>query len=203
MNRRRTDLLSLLNLHIAGVVLLAAVNLFFAVRTIIAWRDASSDRQAQIAQDQFTLKQLRDQAARLNGLPEKVDQARSDASGFYKQRIAPDYSSIVSNLGDIAVSSGVRLTRASYSQAPAIPGLTEIRIDANMSGEYTGVMHFINGLERDKTFFLIDGLTLTGQQGGLANLRLRLTTFLRSDAAAQPKPASLAELQPAAATEAH
>ncbi len=202
MNRRRTDLLSLLNLHIAGVVLLAAVNLFFAVRTIVAWRDASSDRQAQIEQDQFTLKQLRDQAAHLNGLPEKVDQARNDASGFYKQRIAPDYSSIVSGLGDVAVHSGVRLTRASYSQAPAIPGLAEIRIDANMSGEYTGVMHFINGLERDKTFFLIDGLTLTGQQGGLANLRLRLTTFLRSDAAAQPKPASVAELQPAA-TEAH
>ncbi len=34
-------------------------------------------------------------------------------------------------------------------------------------------MHYINGLERSKTFFLITGLTLTGQQGGLVNLRLR------------------------------
>jgi hypothetical protein len=41
-------------------------------------------------------------------------------------------------------------------------------------------MHFINGLERSKTFFLINGLTLTGQQGGLVNLRLRLITYLRA-----------------------
>jgi type IV pilus assembly protein PilO len=41
-------------------------------------------------------------------------------------------------------------------------------------------MHFINGLERNKTFFLISGLTLTGQQGGLVNLRLRLNTYLHA-----------------------
>ena len=50
-------------------------------------------------------------------------------------------------------------------------------------------MHFINGLERSKTFFLITGLTLTGQQGGLVNLRLRLITYLR---ASDLKPASSA-----------
>ena len=47
-------------------------------------------------------------------------------------------------------------------------------MDASLSGEYAPLMHFINGLERSKTFFLINGLTLTGQQGGLVNLRLRL-----------------------------
>jgi type IV pilus assembly protein PilO len=42
-------------------------------------------------------------------------------------------------------------------------------------------MHFINGLERSKTFFLVTGLTLTGQQGGLVNLRLKLNTYLRAN----------------------
>ena len=46
-------------------------------------------------------------------------------------------------------------------------------MDASLSGEYAPLMHFINGLERSKTFFLINGLTLTGQQGGLVNLRLQ------------------------------
>ena len=41
-------------------------------------------------------------------------------------------------------------------------------------------MHCINGLERSKTFFIINGLTLTGQQGGLVNLRLKLTTYLHA-----------------------
>jgi type IV pilus assembly protein PilO len=38
----------------------------------------------------------------------------------------------------------------------------------------------INGMERDKMFFLITGVTLTGQQSGTVGLRLRLTTYLRS-----------------------
>ena len=53
-------------------------------------------------------------------------------------------------------------------------------MDASLSGEYAPMMHFINGLERSKTFFLINGLTLTGQQGGLVNLRLRLNTYLHA-----------------------
>jgi hypothetical protein len=57
-----------------------------------------------------------------------------------------------------------------------------VRIDASLSGEYSALMHFINDLERDKNhvFFTIHALTLSGQQGGLVNLRLRMTTYLRS-----------------------
>ena len=40
-------------------------------------------------------------------------------------------------------------------------------------------MHFINGLERDQTFFVIRAMALTGQQGGMVNLRLRVSTWLR------------------------
>ena len=57
-----------------------------------------------------------------------------------------------------------------------------VRIDASLSGEYSALMHFINDIERDKNhvFFTINALTLSGQQGGLVNLRLRMTTYLRS-----------------------
>ena len=46
------------------------------------------------------------------------------------------------------------------------------------------MMHFINDLERDKdhVFFIIDGVTLTGQQGGLVNLRLKLSTYIQAGA---------------------
>ena len=40
-------------------------------------------------------------------------------------------------------------------------------------------MHFVNGLERDKTFFVIRSMAFTGQQGGLVSLRLRVSTWLR------------------------
>ncbi len=57
--------------------------------------------------------------------------------------------------------------------------LTEVRMDASLSGDYRPLVQLINSLERDKMFFVIDGVTLTGQQTGTVNLRLRLTTYLR------------------------
>ena len=58
--------------------------------------------------------------------------------------------------------------------------LTEARMDASLSGDYRPLVLFINSLERDKMFFLITGVTLTGQQSGVVGLRLRVTTYLRS-----------------------
>ena len=42
--------------------------------------------------------------------------------------------------------------------------------------------------DRDKMFFVINGVTLTGQQSGTVTLRLRLTTFLREGGSQEPPP---------------
>jgi type IV pilus assembly protein PilO len=179
-----------LNLHIAGVALLAILNTVLLVRLGFALRDLGSSRQDQLQQAQLQLTQLRVQTARLDGLPEKVDQSRKDADKFYLQRIPANYSSILAELGTLASKNNIRLTRAGYTQTPALEGLAELRIDANLAGEYSGIMHFINGLERDKSFFVISAVTLTGQQGGLVNLRLRLDTYLHAADAKDLPPSS-------------
>lgn len=183
----RGKLLSLLNLHLGGAALLLGLNLYLAVSLFFAWRAAGSSRQDEISQAQITYAQLQVQNRRLAGLPIKVDQARTGADAFYKERIPPTYSAMLSELGALSQQSGIHLTRLSYTQTPAIADLAEIRIDGNMSGEYTAIMRFINSVERDKMFFVIDTLTLTGQQAGLVNLRLRMTTYLHaSDAGGIP-----------------
>jgi hypothetical protein len=88
-------------------------------------------------------------------------------------------SAILAELGTLEQKANVRLSRVQTSFAPALRDVTEVRMDASVSGDYTSVMKFINSVERDKMFFVIDGLTLTGQQGGLVNLRLKVTTYLR------------------------
>jgi type IV pilus assembly protein PilO len=185
-----TGALNQLNLHIAGVVLLAGLNIFLLVRLGLSLRDLSSSSEDRLHLAQVQLAQLRLQTARLDGLPEKVSQSRKDADKFYAQRIPANYSSILAELGALASKSNIRLTRAGYTQAPAIEGLAELRIDANLAGEYSGIMRFINGLERDKTFFIVSAVTLTGQQGGLVNLRLRLDTYLHAADARQLPPSS-------------
>jgi type IV pilus assembly protein PilO len=190
MNRLR-GYFTVLNLHIAGAALLVVVVLFLGIRAILALHAAGAVESDTYQQQQITYAQLKSQMSHLEGLPDKVDQAREDANDFYEERIAPNYSTIAEELGTAYVKNQVRLTRAQYTATPSIDGLTELRIDANLSGDYTALMRFINDLERDKNhvFFIIDGLTFTGQQGGLVNLRLRLTTYLRANAGDQP-PAS-------------
>jgi len=73
----------------------------------------------------------------------------------------------------------VRLTRLEYAQGAPGTDLTEIQMDAGITGQYPQIMKFINSLERDQIFFLIRAMSLTGQQGGLVSLRLQLSTWLR------------------------
>jgi type IV pilus assembly protein PilO len=188
--------ISQLNLHIAGVALLVIMNVVNIVLLGLAFRDLGSSHNDQLQQEELQLAQLRIQAARLNGLPEKVELSRKDADKFYLQRIPPNYSSFLSDIGALVKKDNVHFTRASYTHAPALQGLAEVRIDANVAGEYSGVMHFINDLERDKTLYVINALTLTGQQGGLVNLRLKLTTYLHAEDASQLPTSSPDDEQP-------
>ena len=188
---KRRTLFTKLNLHFALLGLVVAADMFFAVKFGLAWEAIRSGQSGAYVQEELRYGQLEAQMHHLNGLPKKVDQANLDAQKFFDARVAPEFSTILAQLGSVAAKNHVKLSRAGYTPTPSVDGLTEVRIDAGLSGEYTDLMHFINDLERDKdhVFFIIDGVTLTGQQGGLVNLRLRLRTYLRAGATDLP-PAS-------------
>jgi type IV pilus assembly protein PilO len=185
---RAGGLFTKLNLHLAALGVVVALDIFIGVRFVLAWRAIRVDQSSAFVAQQLRYGQLRGQMQHLNGLPQKVDAADTDAQKFYDERIAPNYSTMLAQLMDTAEKDHVQLSRSGYAQETAIPGLTQVNIDAGLSGQYSDTVHFINDVERDKNhvFFLIDGITLTGEQGGLVNLRLRLTTYLRSSAADLP-----------------
>ena len=58
-------------------------------------------------------------------------------------------------------------------------GLEPVYIDANCQGDYKQLVRFINALERDKNFFIIDSVVLGDAQGGTVKLQLKLETYLR------------------------
>jgi Tfp pilus assembly protein PilO len=115
----------------------------------------------------------------LRGLDKHIEDSRAQMRTFYSKRIPPNYSSIASRIGELSLKGPVRLTRVQYTQGAASSDLTEIVMDAGITGEYPQIMRFVNSVERNQTFFVIRGLSLTGQQGGLVNLRLRVSTWLR------------------------
>jgi type IV pilus assembly protein PilO len=174
------SLVSLLNLHFAVLALLLILNLVLGVRLFLAWSTLRAASTDQLSQQQTALRALQLEMSPLKGLPQKVDLSRDQANEFYAARFPAAYSTISATINDLATKNSVHLTNLAYTPARAPAGLVELRMDASLSGEYAPLMHFINGLERSKTFFLIYGLTLTGQQGGLVNLRLRLNTYLHA-----------------------
>jgi type IV pilus assembly protein PilO len=175
---------TLLNLHIAGVVVLGLVNVYLLAHMAFAWRAANSQNAQALADQTVQMKTAEIARQPLEGLDEKLAQATKDADKFYKQRLPFSISEVVGELGTLTKKQGVKLTRANYAYTPVLAGtageLTEAKIDASFSGDYRPLVLFVNALERDKTFFLITGTTLTGQQSGMVGLRLRLTTYLRS-----------------------
>ena len=185
----RERLFSPVGLHAVGFGILAIATILLGIRVILDWRTTSSSNMDAIASRQAELRTLQIQTAPLRGLDKKVDLSRKQIDGFYEKRIPPSYSAILGRLGELQSKSGVRLARGGYTQAPGSGDLTEIRMDFGLSGEYSGIMRFINGLERSQTFFIIRAMALTGQQSGTVNLRLQVSTWLRpEDAAASGLP---------------
>lgn len=179
----RERLASPLTWHYAGFGILFLLVIGLAIRLGMDWAATDNHSAEVLAGKQVQLKAMELQTAPLRGLEHRVDETRTEMRGFYDKRIPPDYSSISARIGQLEVASGVRLTRVQYTQGASGPDLTEINMEATISGDYAQIMHFINSLERDQTFFLIRAMALNGQQGGQVNLRLSVATRLRRAAA--------------------
>ncbi len=182
---RSRRLVTKLNLHIAGVGVLALLNVYLLVRLAVAWNTASSQDAAAMARETARMQAAQQTAQPLLGLDQKLVSATRDSDRFYQQRLPYADSQIVAELGALAKQQNVKLTRDSFAYEPVLVGsigaMTAVRIDATLSGDYRPLMLFLNSLERDKLFFMITGVTLTGQQSGTVNLRIKLISYLRAN----------------------
>jgi len=184
---RARSLLSALNLHWTGVGLLALLNLYLLAQMGFLWHAASNHNADAMSQQSIALKTAEIAAQPLRGLDAKLARATEEADNFSRQRLPASDSEVAGELGILTKKQSVRLTRAQYFHDPVLAGsageLTEVRIDATLSGDYRPLVHFINSIERDNLFFVIKTETLTGQQSGTVNLRLGMTTYERGAAA--------------------
>jgi len=181
--------LSPLNLHWAGVALLALVNIYLLAQMACLWHASSKYNADAMAEQQIELKTAEIAAVPLRGLDAKLAMSTSEADRFYRDRLPGSDSEMLAELGVLTKRAGVRLTRNSYTPVTVLPGsegeLTEVRMDATLSGDYRPLVLMLNSLERDRMFFVINAVTLTGQQSGTVNLRLRLTTYLRPNGSSE------------------
>lgn len=183
LTARARALLTAMNLHFAGLAALGVLVLYLIAHLIFVEQALSASNQDALDQQRNQLRAAEIAAKPLRGLDVKLVDSTKAADQFYAMRLPYAYSQVAAELGVLTKHEGVRLARVQYSQDPVLSGsaaLNEVHMDASVSGDYRPVVQFINATERDKMFFVINGINLTGQQTGQVNLRIRLTTYLRT-----------------------
>jgi hypothetical protein len=130
--------------------------------------------------DELTAKQQ--EVLPTRGMDQKLKQASHDITDFYGVRFPAQYSVVADELGKVAADTGIHLTVVKYDEKDApVEGLRKLSVETSLSGDYLQEVKFINALERDKMFFLINGISL-GEQQGNVRLQLKLETYLRAGA---------------------
>ena len=115
------------------------------------------------------------------GLDKKIPRAKQEIDGFYRDRLPAEDSAISTDLGKLASETGVKMSAEKYTHKDSeMEGLQRVEIEADLSGDYLQLVRFVNGLERNKLFFMVDDLELGGEQSGIVRLRIKLETYLRT-----------------------
>lgn len=155
-----------------------------------AWNLSS----AQAAQQELGLMMrnrdlLRKDIERAREIRGHIPAIQKDCDAF-EESLFPEstaYSTISAELDSLAAHSGLRLDSRSF-KPKNVKGhnLMELTIDAQVSGDYRGVVRFLNALQRSSNFYAVEGLAARsaargqgqGPKGALQVL-VHLKTYFR------------------------
>jgi type IV pilus assembly protein PilO len=164
-----------------AIAIMAGVDLLAAVVYFSPLVGSAESRRMELNQLQTELNTKTRQVAPLKDLPQKVVLASHQINDFYKRRFPSQSSQIVTEFGKIAAANGVAIEQVKYKLDEAeTGGLQPEEIEASLAGNYTSLARFINALERDEMFFIIDSVTLGGQPQGLVKLSMKVETYLKA-----------------------
>jgi type IV pilus assembly protein PilO len=159
----------------AGVDLLAALVYF----SPLVGSAESRRMQMNLLQADLTTKTR--QVAPLKDLPQKLVLAGHQINDFYQRRFAVQQSQIVTEFDKLASGNGVAIEQVRYKpEETGEGGLQPVEIEADLAGNYTSLAKFINALERDEMFFIINSVTLGGSPQGPVRLNMKLETYLKA-----------------------
>jgi type IV pilus assembly protein PilO len=159
----------------AGVDLLAAVVYFSPLV------GSAETRREQMNTLQTELITKTREVAPLKDLPKKVVLAGHQISDFYKKRFPTTESQILTEFGKVASANGVKIEQGKNKLKDAEEGgLEPVEMEWTLAGNYSSLARFINALERDQMFFIIEGVSLGGQPQGPVKLDMKVETYLKA-----------------------
>jgi Tfp pilus assembly protein PilO len=170
-------------LVIGGLALLVLADVALAT---YSWKLSSAGRtpQQELALQTKQLEVLRADIKRGESIRQLTPAIQKDCDRFEHSLlpVTSGYSAVSAELDAIARKAGARIEDRSFKQKE-IPnrGMQEVSIDITVNGEYTGVVHFLNGLQRSENLYAVDGLALAGDsQNQGANAPIRVTVHMKT-----------------------
>ena len=183
----RRDFTTRKRIILGAVTFLVVADVALAAYSLELASPSASDQQ--LMQQARELKKMEAQIKRAQEIRESMPNNQKEYEKFEDSFLSAGsgYSSISSELGEIAKKSGARLDDLTFKPTP-IPerGMTEVSVDSTIAGNYQTVVLFLNGLQRSADNFIVESLTL-GTEGaaaqGPANMikvGLHIKTYLRT-----------------------
>ena len=168
------------NLKIALAVM-AGVDLLAAILYFSPLVGSAETRRQELNTLQTELVTKTRQVAPLKDLPQKVVLASHQITDFYTRRFPRQDSQILTEFGKLTSTNGVTIEQVRYTPEEAEEGgLQRVEIEADLGGSYTSLARFINALERDEMFFIINSVSLGGLPQGRVRLNMKLETYLKA-----------------------
>lgn len=174
---------------LVGLAILLAGDLALA---LYSWHMANAMRRpmATLVSDSHKLQLLRadlDRADRIrHDLPTAV--AESDRFEASLPPASAGNSAVVAELDELARKTGVQIQAVGFHHKELVGrSLTQVDLDASVSGPYANFVKFMNGLQRSKNSYAVDSVALAGDaqaannSGGI-RVGLHMRTFFRTGA---------------------
>jgi len=141
---------------------------------------SAESRQTQINQLFAEYRKKTRDVEPLRDMPKKIDLAKDQIGGFYKDRFAASDSEMTTELGKLAAANGIHILQAKYKEEESeVSGLIPVEIQGSFVGDYLQLVRFINTVERAKMFFTVDGVDLASEGKGPVHLQITMHSYLR------------------------
>jgi hypothetical protein len=141
--------------------------------------------QAQdLAAQTRQLKILQADVERARSIQSRMPTVQADCDRFEHMLFAAStgYSSVTSDLDEIARKAGAQMLDLSFKQAEVSDrGLTAVDVTSIISGNYASIVHFVNGLQRSRNVYILDSLSLGGDTQNFGSVsRIKVTLHLQT-----------------------
>jgi Tfp pilus assembly protein PilO len=131
---------------------------------VYAWNLASAQSpQQDLALLTRNRELLKKDIQRANEIRGRIPAIQKDCDAF-EHSLFPEttgYSTVTAELSTLAAKSGLRLESRTFNPrvVKGRDNLTELFIDAQVIGDYRGVVRFLNELQRSGNFYAVEGLS--------------------------------------------